>query len=239
MILIKSYRQPVFVNRLVIIRPLKIDWKKLLSALNLLLILLSIPVSASENSAEAQISQEQNEQQNKLPEQQKKYSFLSKPLFSNTDSHLIQKVSSANKESSTNKEPSTNNKSLTSKEPSTKNQSSLNGDALNVSLGLIVILLMIFSLAWFMKKIGYSSMTGQGQLKIIASLNLGQKEKIALIQVGKQQLLVGMTATQINTLHVLDEVLEETEIKQSGSTGNGAFASKFSELLKYKQNNVK
>ncbi len=233
MILIKSYRQPVFVNRLVIIRQLKIDWKKLLSTLSLLLILLSISVSASENPAEAQISQEQNEQQNKLPEEQKKYSFLAKPLFSNTDSHLIQKEPSANKE------PLANNKSLTSKEPSTKNQSSLNGDALNVSLGLIVILLMIFSLAWFMKKIGYSSMTGQGQLKIIASLNLGQKEKIALIQVGKQQLLVGMTATQINTLHVLDEVLDETEIKQSGSTGNGAFASKFSELLKHKQNNVK
>jgi len=233
MILIKSYRQSVFVNRLVIIRQLKIDWKKLLSTLSLLSILLSIPVSASENPAEAQISQEQNELQNKLPEEQKKYSFLAQPLFSNTDSHLIQKEPSANKE------PLANNKSLTSKEPSTKNQSSLNGDALNVSLGLIVILLMIFSLAWFMKKIGYSSMTGQGQLKIIASLNLGQKEKIALIQVGKQQLLVGMTATQINTLHVLDEVLEETEIKQSGSTGNGAFSSKFSELLKHKQNNVK
>lgn len=192
---------------------LKTYCKNTLLALNCLslLILLSVPVYADETlvETETQTIQEQNKQQNKLSDEKQKYSFLSKPLLSNASNQITKKDTSANK------------------------------DALNVFLGLIVILVMIFSLAWFMKKMGYSNVTGQGQLKIIASLNLGQKEKIVLIQVGKQQLLVGMTATQINTLHVLDEVLEETDIKQFGTTGNGAFASKFSELLKHKQNKVK
>ncbi|NOQ78408.1 MAG: flagellar biosynthetic protein FliO [Gammaproteobacteria bacterium] len=192
---------------------LKTYCKNTLLALNCLslLILLSVPVYADETlvETETQTIQEQNKQQNKLSDEKQKYSFLSKPLLSNASNQITKKDTSANK------------------------------DALNVFLGLIVILVMIFSLAWFMKKMGYSNVTGQGQLKIIASLNLGQKEKIVLIQVGKQQLLVGMTATQINTLHVLDEVLEETDIKQFGTTGNGAFASKFSELLKHKQNTVK
>lgn len=209
MILIKSYRQSVFVNRLMIIKQLKIVWKKLLPIFSLLLMLLSVPVSASENLAETQISLEQNHPQNPDSEEKKKRSFLAQQSFTNTANKI------------------------------TKQENSTSKDALGVSLGLIVILAMIFSLAWFMKKMGYSNVTGQGQLKIIASLNLGQKEKIALIQVGKQQLLVGMTATQINTLHVLDELLDETDIKQSGSTGNSAFASKFSELLKHRQNNVK
>lgn len=81
-------------------------------------------------------------------------------------------------------------------------------DAVSVSIVLIFILLLIFFLAWLMKKVGYSNMSGQGNLKILATLNLGQKEKISLIEVGEQQLLVGITATQINTLHVLDKPLD-------------------------------
>lgn len=81
-------------------------------------------------------------------------------------------------------------------------------DAVSVSIGLVFILLLIFFLAWLMKKVGYSNMSGQGNLKILATLNLGQKEKISLIEVGEQQLLVGITATQINTLHVLDKPLD-------------------------------
>ncbi len=111
-------------------------------------------------------------------------------------------------------------------------------DALGVSLGLFFILLLIFSMAWFMKKMGYSNLTGQGQLKILATLNLGQKEKIALIQVGKQQLLVGMTATHINTLHVLDESIDEAEINSSNKishAGKHPFADKLSVFLSNKK----
>lgn len=125
---------------------------------------------------------------------------------------------------------------------STKNDAVTNTDALSVSLGLIFILILIFSMAWFMKKMGYTNLTGQGQLKIIATLNLGQKEKIALIQVGQQQLLVGMTATQINTLHVLDECIEETgaQTKDPGdAAGNNPFADKLSKLLNNTQKNIK
>jgi len=103
-------------------------------------------------------------------------------------------------------------------------------EALTVSLGLIFILILIFSLAWFMRKIGYSNISGQGQLQLLATMNLGQKEKIALIQVGKQQLLVGITATQINTLHILDESLEATE-SQGTEPGDNNFAKKLSDTL--------
>ena len=107
-------------------------------------------------------------------------------------------------------------------------------DALSVSTGLIFILLLIFSLAWFMRKMGYSNISGQGQLNILATLNLGQKEKIALIQVGRQQLLVGITATQINTLHVLDEPLDTVDA-QTGTGNKSHFANKMTEILKSTQ----
>ena len=110
-------------------------------------------------------------------------------------------------------------------------------DALSVSLGLIFILAIIFFLAWLMRKAGYSNMSGQGNLKIIATLSLGQKEKISLIEVGEQQLLVGITATQINTLHVLDEPLETRyEASQTkNNTEKNHFSNKLTELLKAKE----
>ncbi len=113
-------------------------------------------------------------------------------------------------------------------------KSTQNADALTVSLVLIFILLLIFMLAWFMKKVGYSNFSTQSQLKIIATLNLGHKEKISIIQVGKQQLLVGMTATHINTLHILDEPIDEADsnIVANDST---SLAATFSQILKNKQ----
>lgn len=106
--------------------------------------------------------------------------------------------------------------------------SEVSSDALTVSLGLIFILILIFSLAWFLRKIGYSHISGQGQLKILATMNLGQKEKIALIQVGTQQLLIGITSNQINTLHVLDEPLDSTDTQESEANG---FAKKLTDSL--------
>ena len=125
-----------------------------------------------------------------------------------------------------------------------KNETNINepgtnaADALNVSLGLIFILVLIFALAWFMRKMGYSHIAGQGQLKLLATMNLGQKEKIALIQVGKQQLVVGITASQINTLHVLDEPLDTSETQASDVLRSGQdnlFAKKLAETLNLKK----
>jgi len=102
-------------------------------------------------------------------------------------------------------------------------------DALSVSLGLIFILLLIFLLAWIMRKAGYSQLSGKGYLSILATLNLGQKEKIALLKVGRQQILIGITANQINTLHVLDEPLDIKELQ--ADAGKNQFAAKLSEVL--------
>ena len=107
-------------------------------------------------------------------------------------------------------------------------------DALNVSLGLIFILVLIFSMAWLVRKMGYSHIAGQGQLKLLSTMNLGQKEKIALIQIGQQQILVGITSQQINTLHVLEQPLETVssqDMTEDSSQQNQNFAGKLSDSI--------
>ena len=56
---------------------------------------------------------------------------------------------------------------------------------------------------------------GQGKMiKTLATVSLGLKEKVSLIQVGEQQLLIGITAQSIQTLLVLDQPIEQKDVEQ-------------------------
>lgn len=77
---------------------------------------------------------------------------------------------------------------------------------------LLLIIGIILLLAWLINKTQWQRLTGGStQLKMIAVLPLGMKEKIAVIQVGHKQLLVGITPQQITTLAELEEPLPQTE----------------------------
>jgi flagellar protein FliO/FliZ len=73
---------------------------------------------------------------------------------------------------------------------------------LNVTLGLVGIVGLIFVLSAFVKRFGSGTFSTNSQLKILSSMPLGTRERIVLIDAGGQQLLLGITPTSINTLHV-------------------------------------
>ena len=79
------------------------------------------------------------------------------------------------------------------------------GHLLNVALGLIAIIALIFALSHFVKRFGSGTFSGNSQLKILSSMPLGTRERIVLIDAGGQQLLLGITPTNINTLHVFTD----------------------------------
>jgi flagellar protein FliO/FliZ len=82
------------------------------------------------------------------------------------------------------------------------------GHLLNVVLGLVAIIALIFVLSQFVKRFGSGSFSANSQLKILSSMPLGTRERIVLIDAGGQQLLLGITPTSINTLHVfLDPIV--------------------------------
>ncbi|PUA29684.1 MAG: flagellar biosynthetic protein FliO [Cellvibrio sp. 79] len=78
------------------------------------------------------------------------------------------------------------------------------GHLLNVTLGLMLIIGLIFGLSWFVKRFSQGSFSGNSHLKIVATMPLGTRERIVLIDAGGQQLLLGITPTHINTLHTFD-----------------------------------
>ncbi|AQS38891.1 flagellar biosynthetic protein FliO [Shewanella psychrophila] len=81
----------------------------------------------------------------------------------------------------------------------------------NMLGGLIVVLAIIFVLAYIVKRLNLAP-SNHSVLKTLAVMPLGQKEKVVLLEVGGQQYLLGVTAQQIQVIDKLDTPISiETE----------------------------
>ena len=91
------------------------------------------------------------------------------------------------------------------------------------SLG--VVLAMVLALAWVAKRLSRSRTAQTRGLRLVGGISLGAKERIVLVQVGEQQLLVGVAPGCVQTLHILEQPLTEEARAMPG------FSEKVSELL--------
>lgn len=98
---------------------------------------------------------------------------------------------------------------------------------LQLSLGLIVVLAAIVGSAWLLRRYGRLQSGVDGALRVIGGLSMGPRERVVLVQVGKQQLLLGVAPGRIQTLHVLDEPVVE-----NGPQAPSAFAERLAKLTK-------
>ena len=103
----------------------------------------------------------------------------------------------------------------------------------SVAVGLVFIVALILVLGWFLRRFNQGGLFNNSSIKIIASLPLGTRERLAVIDVGGQQLLLGITATQINTLHVFDEPIIAPG---DNSPATSEFGKKLMTLLQQKNN---
>lgn len=97
--------------------------------------------------------------------------------------------------------------------------------------GLALILVLIYGLSWFVKRFSQGGFLHNPTMKIISALPLGTRERLMLVDVGGKQLLLGVTATQINTLHVFDEPVVQTETTQPATSD---FSQKLMAILQQK-----
>jgi flagellar protein FliO/FliZ len=75
-------------------------------------------------------------------------------------------------------------------------------------LGLVVVLMLFAALAWLVRRFGLGGFTNSstGELSVLESLSLGSRERLVIVQIGQEKLLLGITAGQINKLHTLETV---------------------------------
>ena len=101
---------------------------------------------------------------------------------------------------------------------STLSDPNVAGSLIQTTLGLLIVLAVIGGAAWAFKRFGNFQTGAQGKLKIVGGISLGSRERVVLLQVGSQQLVVGVAPGQIQTLHVLDEPLPtENETENTSS----------------------
>ncbi|MEY2341097.1 flagellar biosynthetic protein FliO [Acidithiobacillus sp. IBUN Pt1247-S3] len=79
---------------------------------------------------------------------------------------------------------------------------------LRLIAALILVLLVFFALIWLFKRMQAGAVGVSGSpMRVLASLPLGTRERLLLVEVGKQQLLLGATPAGITLLHTLTEPL--------------------------------
>ncbi len=100
----------------------------------------------------------------------------------------------------------------------------------NVALGLVLIVVLILVLAWFLRRFGQGGAFNNKSMKILATLPLGTRERLVVVEVGGQQILLGVTPSEITSLHVF-----ETPVIDSNLTaGSSEFSQKLMSILQKK-----
>jgi len=110
-------------------------------------------------------------------------------------------------------------------------EDNLAGHLLQTTLGLIAVLLLIGAAAWAMKRFGNLKVGAQGKLRILGGISLGTRERVVLLEVGEQQLVLGVAPGRITTLHVLAEPLP-VDPQQRPKFASGGFADRLQAVLR-------
>ncbi|AUI86671.1 flagellar biosynthetic protein FliO [Vibrio azureus] len=91
---------------------------------------------------------------------------------------------------------------------------------------LVLVIGIILFLAWLLKRMQVPALGQQKGLRIVTQLPVGTKERIAVVQVGEEQFLVGITSQSIQNLAKLESPLKEE------ASETATFASQFSQIIK-------
>ncbi len=79
---------------------------------------------------------------------------------------------------------------------------SAGGGTLEVTLALLLVVGVIAGLAWLFKRMRGFGTSGQGRIQVLGDRLLGPKERCVLVRVGDTDILIGVAANSVNTLHV-------------------------------------
>lgn len=105
---------------------------------------------------------------------------------------------------------------------------SLGGQLAQMVLGLLLVVGLIFFLAWLLRRMQGAAPKGGQVIEVIGSRAIGPRDRLLLVQVGKEQILIGHTPGSIEALHVL---AEPVEVPASTRQATPEFAQRLMELM--------
>ncbi|MCU7943036.1 MAG: flagellar biosynthetic protein FliO [Candidatus Thiodiazotropha sp. (ex Cardiolucina cf. quadrata)] len=84
------------------------------------------------------------------------------------------------------------------------NVSPLGADSLLSTVGgLLLVLGIIIGGAWLFKRYAQMPMGGKGMVRVVGGASVGTRERVIVVEVDNQRLLLGVAPGQVRTLHIL------------------------------------
>lgn len=97
---------------------------------------------------------------------------------------------------------------------------SSSGSIFTMVFGLLLVLGIMMSIAWLLKRTGLSNISGNGApLKVIGGVSVGARERVMVVEVADQWIVVGVAPGRVNTLATLPRQ-EHTPVTASPATKN-------------------
>jgi flagellar protein FliO/FliZ len=103
----------------------------------------------------------------------------------------------------------------------------MGGQLLQLLFGLLVVVGLIFALAWLMRRV-QRGVPGNAQvIELVGSRAIGPRDRLVLVQIGDEQILLGVTPGRITPLHVLSQPVLVPERQPV----NSEFAQRLMDLM--------
>ena len=90
----------------------------------------------------------------------------------------------------------------------------LTSAALRMVVGLAVVLALLGATAWVSRRFRVGGGLRGGLIEVISGLSLGARERVVLLRVGTDQVLVGVSPSGMRTLHVLRQTGPEPQVQK-------------------------
>jgi flagellar protein FliO/FliZ len=74
---------------------------------------------------------------------------------------------------------------------------------LQAGFGMAMVVGLIFLCAWLARRFGLQRLGGGHLVKVVSSAAVGQRERVVVVEVADTWLVLGVTPSQVNTLHTL------------------------------------
>jgi len=99
---------------------------------------------------------------------------------------------------------------------------------LRVIIGLVLVVAAILAAAWLAKRAGLVQRGGGNVLRQVASMPVGPRQSVVVVEIEDTWLVVGVGPNQLNTLHTLPA----GQLPEGSPLPAAAFAAKLGQALK-------
>lgn len=86
-------------------------------------------------------------------------------------------------------------------------------------LALLFVVVLIVVCLWLLKRFNTLTFPSKSAIKVLASFPINARDRLVLVEVGRDQILIGLSPGRIQKLHVLSEPVAVDSTSSSNGSG--------------------